>query len=228
MTIDPAKSSKRPQKGRRPGTSGTRQAIRDAARARFAEDGYASATIRKIAADAGVDASLVMQFFGSKDELFAAAMSIPPEVPARINSAFDGPEHGVGERLTRAYLDSWEGAPQESEPLLAILRGAISHEEAAAQLRDFLQARLALGAASLDRDDTDDALLRVCLAASMLIGVIVGRRIVQVPALQEQDIDALIERVAPAVQLILTPNTSSAADEARDTDAGGGDRPAAT
>jgi hypothetical protein len=62
----------------------------------------------------------------------------------------------------------------------------------------------------------------------MLIGVIVGRRIVGVPALQEQDIDALIERVAPAVQLILTPHTSSAADEARDKDAGGGDRPAAT
>jgi AcrR family transcriptional regulator len=205
MSINPAESPKQPQMGRRPGASGTRQAIYDAARARFAQEGYASTTIRKIAADAGVDASLVMQFFGSKDELFAAVMAIPPDVPARINAAFEGPQHSVGERLARAYLTSWEGAPQESEPLLALLRTAISQEEAAATLRDFIQARLSLGAADIRQDDTDDPLLRACLAASMLIGVVVGRRIVRVPVLQEEDIEALIARVAPALQAVLIP-----------------------
>ncbi len=223
MTTDPAGlgSSNRPAMGRRPGTSGTRQAILDAARARFAQDGYASATIRKIAADAGVDASLVMQFFGSKDHLFAAVMSIPAEVLSRINSAFEGPEHTVGERLTRAYLDAWDGVPQESEPLLAILRGAISQEDAAAQLRDFIQARLSLGA-SVHQDGDSDALLRAALAASMLIGVIVGRRIVRVPVLQEQDTETLIARIAPAVQSVLTaPTKPAVADEAHDAqDAG--------
>jgi AcrR family transcriptional regulator len=72
--------------------STTRQAILDAARTRFAQDGYASATIRKIAADAGVDTSLVIQFFGTKDDLFAAVMSISPEALSRITSAFEGPE----------------------------------------------------------------------------------------------------------------------------------------
>jgi AcrR family transcriptional regulator len=172
-------AANQPPKGRRPGTSTTRQAILDAARARFAQDGYASATIRKIAADAGVDASLVIQFFGTKDDLFAAAMSISPEALARITSAFDGPEDTVGERVTRAFLDVWEGEPQDSEPLLAMLRGAISHEDAAA---------------------------RVGLAASTLIGVIVGRRIVGVPALTNQDTESLIAVLAPAVQTILSGN----------------------
>jgi AcrR family transcriptional regulator len=194
---------KQPPKGRRPGTSTTRQAILDAARARFAQDGYASATIRKIAADAGVDASLVIQFFGTKDELFAAVMSISREALSRITSAFEGPEDTVGERVTRAFLDAWEGEPQDSEPLLAMLRGAISQHDAAAQLRDFIQARIAKGV-SMRHDDDDDALLRVGLAASTLIGVIVSRRIAGVPALQDQDTESLIAVLAPAVQTILS------------------------
>jgi AcrR family transcriptional regulator len=196
-------AANQPAKGRRPGTSTTRQAILDAARARFAQDGYASATIRKIAADAGVDASLVIQFFGTKDDLFAAVMSISPEALARITSAFDGPEDTVGERVTRAFLDVWEGEPQYSEPLLAMLRGAISQPDAAAQLRHFLQARIAKGV-TMRHDDDDDALLRVGLAASTLIGVIVGRRIVGVPALLSQDTESLIAILAPAVQTILS------------------------
>jgi AcrR family transcriptional regulator len=147
----------------------------------------------------------VIQFFGTKDDLFAAAMSISPEALARITSAFDGPEDTVGERVTRAFLDVWEGEPQDSEPLLAMLRGAISHEDAAAQMRDFIQARIAKGV-SMRRDGDDDALLRVGLAASTLIGVIVGRRIVGVPALTNQDTESLIAVLAPAVQTILSGN----------------------
>jgi hypothetical protein len=153
-----------------------------------------------------------MQFFGSKDDLFAAVMSIPPGVLSRITAAFAGPEDSMGEQLTRAYLDSWLGESQESEPLLAMLRGAISQEDAAAQLRDFIQARLALGA-NVHQDENNDALLRVGLAASMLIGVIVGRRIVRVPVLQEEDIEALVTLVAPAVQLILTRSGQPAVAE---------------
>jgi AcrR family transcriptional regulator len=225
MTTDPAGlgSSKRRVRGRRPGTSGTRQTILDAARARFAHDGYAAATIRKIAADAGVDASLVMQFFGSKDDLFAAVMSIPAEVLSRITSAFEGPEDTVGERLTRAYLDAWDGAPQESESLLAILRGAISQPDAAAQLRDFIQARLSMGA-GVHHDGDGEALVRAAVAASMLIGVIVGRRIVGVPVLLEQDTETLISRIAPAVQSVLTAPSRLAVADARDADDGGGAR----
>ncbi|QRY54581.1 TetR/AcrR family transcriptional regulator [Mycolicibacterium septicum] len=191
------------RRGRRPGISTSRQAILDAARARFAGDGYVATTIRQVAADAGVDASLVMQFFRSKDELFAAVMSIPPETLTLLSSAFDGPDEQLGERVVRTFLAAWEGAPQDSEPLMAMLRGAVVNELANTQLREFIQARLleAVGPGA-----TDDAVLRAGVASSMLVGLIVGRRIVGVPTLVEADTDALVAVVAPAIQNVLSPS----------------------
>jgi AcrR family transcriptional regulator len=195
-----------PRRGRRPGASGTRQTILDAARARFAEDGYAAATIRKIAADAGVNPALIMQFFGSKEDLFAAVMSISPGALSRIEQAFDGPEQTLGERVTRAHLTLWEGDLHDSESLLAMLRAAISQPQAAAQLREFIQARL-LKQISSRLHNGDDAAVRSGLASSMLMGVIVGRRIVQVPALAQENLESIVQMVAPAIQTILTGET---------------------
>lgn len=191
------------RRGRRPGASTTRQAILDAARARFAADGYAGTTIRRIAADAAVDASLVMQFFRSKDKLFGAVMSITPEALARLGSAFEGPDEDLGERVVRAFLGVWEGDPRDSEPLMAMLRGAIVNEQAGEQLREFIQARLLDGIRSRP-GDPDEAALRAGLASSMLVGIVVGRRIVGVRILAEADSDMLIARLAPAIQNVLT------------------------
>jgi AcrR family transcriptional regulator len=189
------------RRGRRPGTSTTRQAILEAARSRFASDGFIATTIRRVASDAGVDASLVMQFFQSKNELFAAVMSISPEALARFATAFEGSDENLGERVVRAYLGVWE-ASDDSEPLMAMLRGAIVNEQASAQLREFIQARLLDGMASRQVDQ-EDAALRAGLASSMLVGIVVGRRIVGVPILAKADSETLIALVAPAIQSVL-------------------------
>ncbi|MER7981359.1 TetR family transcriptional regulator [Streptomyces sp. NPDC095817] len=203
--------------GRRPGTSTTRQAILTAARARFAADGFTGTTIRRIAADAGVDASLVMQFFRSKDELFAAVMSVPAEALAHFSEAFRGTDDGLGERVVRAFLDVWEGNVLTSEPLMAMLRGAIVNEQANEQLRQFIQERFFVAAATSrdagvdaanddDADtDTDDAMLRAGIVSSMLVGLVVGRGVVGVPTLAEAEREKLIMLVAPAVQSVLVP-----------------------
>jgi AcrR family transcriptional regulator len=198
MTNDPAEPAPKRQ-GRRPGSNQTRQLILDAARARFAADGYAGTTIRAIAADAGVDSSLVMQYFGSKEDLFGAVMSITPHALSRFAEAFDGPREGLGERVARAFLEIWEGDPADSEPLLAMLRAAMSNEQATAQLRDFLQARIT----ELPGHGEKDAALRIGLASSMLVGLTVGRRIVRVPALANESAESLIHVLAPALQSIL-------------------------
>jgi AcrR family transcriptional regulator len=192
------------RQGRRPGSSGSRQVILEAARTRFAKDGYAGATIRKIATDSGVDASLVMQFFGSKEQLFTEVMSITPSALSRISAAFDGPPHALGERVTRAFLEVWDGDAQQSDPFLAMLRAAISNEQASAQLRDLIQARVVHDLAAGDPELT----VRVEMVSSMLIGVIVGRRIIHVDALVEQDRDSLVELIAPAVQAVLTSRSA--------------------
>ncbi len=209
MPDDVAAYVDRPRRGRRPGPNETRQAILAAARARFARDGYAGTTIRKIAADAGVDASLVMQLYRTKEELFAAVMSITPTALTRFARAFSGPEHQIGERVTRAFLDVWEGDPSDSEPLLAMLRGVITNEQAATQFREFIEARLLLGIRpELQHDPT--ARTRVGLASSMLVGLIVGRQLVQVPTVRDVDPETLVALIAPAVQAILTGGTTAA------------------
>lgn len=202
-TADQTPEPKR--QGRRPGSSDTRQLILDSARARFAKDGYAGATIRKIATDASVDASLVMQFFGSKDDLFREVMAITPSALTRISAAFDGPENSLGERVTRAFLQVWDADPPDSEPFIAMLRAAISNEQASAQLRDLIQTRVAHDLVTRDLDMT----VRVEIVSSMLIGLIVGRRIVHVAGIVEQDREFLVRVIAPAVQAILAPVTAN-------------------
>jgi len=104
--------------------------------------------------------------------------------------------------VARAFLGIWEGDPVDSEPLLAMLRGAMGNDQAATQLREFLEARITeLPAAR--RDDKGETALRIALASSMLVGVTVGRRIVRVPALANGSAEALIHLLAPALQSIL-------------------------
>jgi AcrR family transcriptional regulator len=202
MSPQPDRAGTARRQGRRPGTNSTRQIILDAARSRFSSDGYTGATIRKIAGDAGVDASLVMQFFGSKEQLFAAVLSIAPVALSTMADAFEGPAVSLGERVTRAFLQVWEGNPEHSEPLLAMLRSAIGNEQGEAQLREYIQARLtqALGPRLSNQHE---AALRAGIAASMLVGIVVGRRIVRVPALVQEDTESLIARIAPAIQAVL-------------------------
>ena len=69
-------------RGRRPGTSNSREAIAGAARALFGELGYDRTTIRGVAAAASVDPALVMHFFGSKQKLFVETMAVPFDAAA--------------------------------------------------------------------------------------------------------------------------------------------------
>jgi AcrR family transcriptional regulator len=190
----------RTRRGRRPGTGSTRQVVLDAARARFARDGFAATTIRRVAADAGVDASQVMQFFRSKDELFAAVMAVPPSALERFDTAFEGPDEHLGERVVRAYLSAWEGTPDESEPLMAMLRGAITNAHASAQLRDFIQSRLVHGT---EGRGSDDAMFRAGIAAAMLVGIVTSRQIIGVPVLVAADTEQLVATVGPAIHQVL-------------------------
>jgi AcrR family transcriptional regulator len=188
--------------GRRPGSGNSRQTVLEAARARFASDGFGATTMRRVAADAGVDVSMVMQFFRSKDELFAAVMNIPESALEKLGAVFAGTDEHLGERVVRAFLQAWEGAPEESEPLMAMLRNAMVNEQARHQLRDYIESRLIAGAGeSLGQD----ARLRAGLALSMLVGIVTGRQIIGVPILAATDRETLVAAVAPAIQHTLLP-----------------------
>jgi AcrR family transcriptional regulator len=108
--------------GRRPGPTRTRGAILDAARAAFAARGYDAVSVRSVACDAGVDPALVHRFFGSKEQLFVAAMELPVAPRALVAAVLAGGLDGVGERLVRTLLTLWD-TPGGFAPFLALVRG---------------------------------------------------------------------------------------------------------
>ncbi|MFB6825152.1 TetR family transcriptional regulator [Streptomyces virginiae] len=180
---------------------GTQERIRLAAREVFAERGYDKTSVRGIAKVAGVDPALVHHYFGSKDDLFAAAIEVSIEpalvVPAVIG---EGPE-GVGERLARYFLGVWEN-PVTRVPLLAVIRSALTHEAAAKVLRELVLRRLlARVAADLD---VPDPTFRAELAASHMVGIAILRYVVQVEPLASADPEKIVALVAPTLQRYLT------------------------
>ena len=215
MNKEPTPTTRR---GRRPGPNSTRQDVLDAARARFASDGFAGTTIRLVAADAGVDVAQVMQFYRSKDELFAAVMAIPGSALERFNALYEGPDEHLGERVVRAFLAAWEGIAEESEPLMATLRGAFVNDQARDQLRAFIESRLLAGTAERLGSDAG---LRSGLAASLLVGLIVGRRVIGVPTLVAAQADELVSIIGPAIQKILVPEEERCAEQPAEAASGG-------
>ena len=124
--------------GRRPGNSGTREAILDAARRAFAERGYQQATIREVAGIAGVDPALVHHYFGTKQDLFVAAVEIPVNpFQAFIELVSEEGLDTLGERQLELFLSVWDQSEQRS-PMVALIRSAVSEERAAAMLREFI------------------------------------------------------------------------------------------
>ena len=111
------------RRGRRPGAPDTRAAILGAARARFADQGFGGTTIRAVAGDAGVDAALVHHYFGSKDDLFLAALELPVDPRQILLPAVAGGIDGAGERILRA-LPVRLGRPRPAAVAGRLSRGA--------------------------------------------------------------------------------------------------------
>ena len=197
--------SERRRTGRRPGTSDSRARILAAARDRFAERGYDAATIRQIAADAGVDPALVHHYFGTKQRLFVAAIELPAELSTFAPFLLDGPADRLGERLARFVVGMWE-QPQNLALIRALVRSASTDPLAAGILRRLLVEGpfLALTRA-IDRPDAD---LRAALAGTQLIGLAMARYIVRVEPLASASAEALVALVGPTLQRYLVGDLS--------------------
>jgi AcrR family transcriptional regulator len=192
--------NRRPR-GRRPGDSGTREAILGAARREFAKRGYDGATIRSIAAAAAVDPALVHHFFSTKENLFVAAMQLP-FAPADVLPPLEEMERDrVGEALARAALGMWE-VPELHDTALGVLRSAFSNEGAARMLREFVARAVVARLAGLAGGN--DAELRASLAASQVIGIAVARYAVKMEPLASTPLEELVAAVGPTLQRYLT------------------------
>ncbi|WP_446217626.1 TetR/AcrR family transcriptional regulator [Micromonospora sp. IBHARD004] len=173
----------------------TRAAILRAARERFAADGYDRATIRAIAADAHIDPSMVMRYYGSKEGLFAAAA----EFDLRLPDLAGVPSGQLGEVLVRHFLDRWEG----DETLAALLRAASTNPGAAERMRGIFADQLGAVVARFGTDPATTA-RRAGLVASQILGLAFTRYIVGLPPMVDAEPAELVGWVAPTLQRYLT------------------------
>ncbi|MGZ5398769.1 MAG: TetR/AcrR family transcriptional regulator [Nocardioides sp.] len=187
------------RRGRRPGAPDTRAAILTAARTRFAEHGFAGTTIRAVAGDAGVDAALVHHYFGSKDDLFLAALELPVDPRQILAPALAGGLDGVAERLLRAFLSAWDD-PELQPRLVAVVRGVIDPAGSRLITEGFLPVVLQPVGQALGIDRPE---LRMPLVASQVMGLILMRYVLRVEPLASLPPDQLVATYAPTIQRYL-------------------------
>jgi AcrR family transcriptional regulator len=186
--------------GRRPGTPDTRDAILVTARRRFASRGYDATSLRSIAAEAAVDPALVVHYFGTKEELFAAATGLPGGLPAVFGSLAALPRRDFVQALVRSYLQLVD-SDQSRNAILALVRSAVSSEKAATMLREFLTAELLPVIARLAGHE--QARLRASLVVAHLIGIAVLRHVLRVEPVARATPDEIVALAAPAIEQYL-------------------------
>jgi len=183
--------------GRRPGPTSTRSTILEAARRRFAAAGYSATSLRGIAADACVDAGVVLHFFGSKEGLFRAAVGWPFDPARAEQTLLSSSAEPLGTRLAQTFFEYWED-PTTGPALAALLRSAMTNVEAAALLREFVAHELfGRVAAQFAPDQTQ---LRVQLAAAQLVGIAVLRNLLQLEPISSAPIENLVAWVGPNLE----------------------------
>lgn len=166
-----------------------------AARERFAADGYERATIRAIAADARIDPSMVMRYFGSKEKLFAAAAYFDLELPDLAAA----PLGEVGRRLAGHFLDRWEA----DEGLMVLLRSGVTNADAAERMRSIFAEQL-LPVVARFGGDPHEAGRRAGLAASQVLGLALCRYLLRFPPIASMSRAEVVDHVGPTLQRYLT------------------------
>ncbi len=170
----------------------TRSTILVAAREQFAASGYQAATIRGIAAAAGVDPALVMRYYGNKEGLFAAAA----EFDLRLPDLAALPREQVGEAMVTHFLDRWEG----DETLMALLRTAVTHEAAAARMQAIFATQVAPHIARLGVQPRAAVAARAGLVATQILGLALCRYVLRLPPVVALKRAEIVRRVGATVQ----------------------------
>ena len=186
MTIN--QDRKRP--GRPPGTSDTRDRILASARELFARNGIDNTSIRAIASEAGVDPALVHHYFGTKTQLFAAAIHIPIDPMTILGPMREVPVDQMGRLLPSLLLPLWDS--EAGKGFIATLRSILSGSSVAdvSMLRSFLQDVITAEVGSRVDDPPGSGRVRVQFVASQLVGIVMARYILELEPFKSLPVSA--------------------------------------
>jgi len=194
-----AGANKRP--GRPPGSSDTRDRILVNARELFARNGIGNTSIRSIAAAAGVDSALVHHYFGTKQQLFAAAIHIPIDPELVLSAVRDTPIEELGLALSSLLLPLWDS--EIGAGLVATLRSLLAGSDVSLA-RSFLQDVIAAEVAPRIDNPPGTGRIRVQFVASQLVGVVMARYIIGLEPFASLPAEQIARTIAPNLQRYLT------------------------
>jgi AcrR family transcriptional regulator len=170
----------------------TKAVILAAARERFAESGFERATIRAIATDANIDPSMVMRYFGNKDQLFAAAADFDLQIP----DLSDVDREQLGTRLVAHFVDRWE----RDEVMVVLLRSSTTNADAAQRMQAIFATQLLPVIAKVNPDTPERG---AGLIATQMLGLALCRYVLRLPPVVEMSRDEVISWLGPTVQRYL-------------------------
>jgi AcrR family transcriptional regulator len=190
---------KRP--GRPAGSSNTRERILTSARELFARNGIKDTSIRAVAAAADVDSALVHHYFGTKEQLFAAAVRIPIDPMDIIGPLRQVPVEELGHAIPSMLLPLWDS--EIGAGLIATLRSVIAGSEVNL-FRTFIQDVIAVEVGARVDSPPGTGIIRIQFAASQLVGVLMARYILDLAPFNSLPVTQIADTIAPNLQRYLT------------------------
>jgi hypothetical protein len=142
----------------------------------------------------------VHHFYGNKESVFVAAMRFPLDPSELVPKILSAPRDRLGEAMVRTFMEVWD-AEERRAPLLAMLRSAMTNEQIAALMREFVTSALFARAGEIHQIP----MLRINAAVGQMLGVALLRYVLKVEPIASATEDELVEQLAPAIQFHLAP-----------------------
>jgi AcrR family transcriptional regulator len=193
--------AQRRRPGRPAGTSDTRERILASARELFAQNGIDNTSIRAVAADAEVDPALVHHYYGTKQQLFAAAIHIPIDPMEIIGPLRETPVDQIGYTLPKVLLPLWDS--EAGKGFIATLRSLLAGSEVSL-IRSFLQEVITVEVGTRVDNPPGSGAIRVQFVASQLVGVVMARYILELDPFKSLPVEQIAETIGPTLQRYLT------------------------
>jgi len=156
--------------------------------------------MRAIAAEAGVDAALVHHYFGSKDDLFMAALELPVDPREALAPVIAAGKDDAAVGLLRTFLSVWDD-PENQLAFLGLFRSVLDPPGERLLSQGFVPVVLGPVGQALGIDHPE---ARMPLVASQMIGLIMCRYVLKLEPLASMDPEVLVATYGPTIQRYLT------------------------